>query len=115
MGLPVFFFDVVHVVGADHLQVEFPRQFQQARYDFPLELKTVIVEFDKIVLLAEDIDELRRYLPGFGIIAVEQVLGGHPVDTPAQPDQTPAVGGQVFHVRAGLVILSLRMRFGNQF
>ena len=55
LGFPVFFFDVVNIVGNDKWNIKFVSQFNQLFVDDFLVFKAVVLQFDVIVVGAEKI------------------------------------------------------------
>ena len=93
--------DVMDVVRADDLQVEFARELEEIGGDLVLRREAVILDFDEEVLAAVDVDEASRGLAGVLVAALEQALRDERGEAAGEGDEALGVFGQCLEVGAG--------------
>ncbi len=97
----VVFADVVNVVRRDDLQVKLLGEFQEAGDNFELLGDAVVLDFDEVVFLAEDLHEACAGLAGLVVIAGEQSLRHERGEAPLGRDL------DLTHIEAGFDVVKV--------
>ena len=105
---------IVDVIRADDLQLEFLRELEEAGDDLALLGNAVVLDFDEIVLAAEDVDEAGERLPCLRVAVVQEVLRHERGQAAGEADQPLGVLRQGGEIRAGLVVEALEVRVGDE-
>ena len=106
--------DVMDVVRADDLQVEFARELEEIGGDLVLRREAVILDFDEKVLAAVDVDEAPRGPAGILVAALKQTLRDERGEAAGERDEALGVFRQRLEVGARAVIETLQVRVGDQ-
>ncbi len=109
------FFDIMDIVGANRGNAGFRCNTHQSRHDTLFIVDIMVLEFQKEVILAEQLLHFQSGLFGFFIVAGEEKLGNLTGQARRKGDQSLMMGGKEFFVNAGLMIKALGKRAGNEF
>ena len=104
MHLRVSFLDVVHVVGGDDLDADFPRNLNELRIGVPLFLDPVVLNFDIEVTRLEHVPHADRSSFRPIIVVLQEELRKFPRETGRETDDALGVLGKQFHVDARLIV-----------
>src|SRR4051812_42128244 len=96
--------NVVNVIRANHLELEFVGELQQPGNDLPLFGDSVILNLDEIIFAAKDFDETATRLARVFLAIVQQVLRDDRSETARKADESCRVFRQRLKIGPGLVV-----------
>ena len=115
MGLVVGFFEEVDIVRGDEAEVERASDFDEVGVHAPLGVEAEIVDFDEVILRAEDFAIFRGGRLGFFKMPVCELRGDLAFEATAQRDESLRMGCEAFVIDARLVVKPLEEACGGEF
>src|ERR1041385_1901172 len=102
-------------IGSNELQPKFFFKANESGVDAVLHFQALVLNFEKEILLAEDVRISCRSLPCCVVLVLDEILGDFTFQTPGERNQSFSMLGQKILADSWLVVEAVQGRLGGDF